>query len=860
MDIQFKRIETALDKLKVYELRKKVFVDEEKRFPYSLDHIVDEYDAFEETYNYAAIVDDEIIAAVRVTMDSPAGLPSDKYQDLKKFKDQLTGPCVNFGWLCCTKLHRHKLGLLKSLVKHALLYAQKNGFHHVMAVIHPPAYDLINRSFKMEKIGPQFLDKKRNVQMIPVYVSIGSVMKHLNDGSSEIKVPESQLNELGFQGKYHFLEEALSRNIGIFSLSEQDKLMGCRVAIPGLGGVGGQHLITLARTGITNFNIADFDQFEPVNFNRQYGAKTSGFGKAKIDVMYKEAMDINPYLDIKCFPKGVSQENIDDFLYDVDLVVDGMDFFDFDMRRLIFKKAHEKKIPVITAGPLGFSTAMLIFMPDRGMNFDQYFNINDNLTPEEKLIRFVIGLAPKASHTDYIDPASVSMKARKGPSLGAACQLCSAVVATEAVRILLKKKGIKPVPYYFQYDLLTRKFHQGYLYKGNRHPLQKIKSMMIKKWLRIDSLEDTSPVTPKVLSDNNGISQDVIQYLVDAAGKAPSGDNCQPWNFDYTAPDLKIYLDSIADDSFFNVNQTASHIACGAAIENILIAASRFKISGRIDYFPDKNQPDLIAGINLSFSDKEEDPLQRFIWERHTNRTKFDQQPIEEKYLDQIKECLLPFKESSLILKTKRNDINTVAGVVYEVDKIRAERRDLHEHLMKMIRFSDNDARQKRDGFPIKNLEAGAGGELFLKACYPWAIMNFMNKMGLGKIISQVAKKSINQASVVGLLKIDGKSDKDLIIGGQALERVWLTCARLGISFQPMTAVTLFRRRWDLGMKDDFSMKHQQLLGNIWPLYDDLFETNNNESHIMLFRLGYGQKISCKTLRKQISIVKKPIL
>jgi hypothetical protein len=69
-----------------------------------------------------------------------------------------------------------------------------------------------------------------------------------------------------------------------------------------------------------------------------------------------------------------------------------------------------------------------------------------------------------------------------------------------------------------------------------------------------------------------------------------------------------------------------------------------------------------------------------------------------------------------------------------------------------------------------------------------------------------------------------------------------------------MTAVTLFKRRWELGGKNDFSMKHQQLLGNVWPLYNDLFETDNNESHIMLFRLGYGQKISCNTLRKQITI------
>ncbi|MCK5098432.1 MAG: ThiF family adenylyltransferase [Desulfobacteraceae bacterium] len=859
MDIQFKLIKADLDKLKVYELRKKIFVDEENRFPYSLDHIVDQYDSLEESFNWAAILNDEMIAAVRVTLDSKSGLPIDKYQEISEFKKQLTRPCINIGWLCCTKPYRHKTGLLKSLLRHAVSGAQKQGFHHLLAVIHPPAYDMLHHCFKIEKIGSQFFDKQRDIPMLPVHVVINTMMNHLNGALPEKENSELQLKKLGFQSKYHFLEEALARNIGIFSLSEQDKLMESRVAIAGMGGVGGQHLVTLARTGINNFHIADFDHFEPVNFNRQYGAKTSNFGQAKIDVMYKEAKDINPFLDIKCFAQGVSEKNIDDFLDNVDLVADGMDFFNFDIRRLIFKKAYEKNIPVITAGPLGFSAAMLIFMPDRGMTFDQYFNITDKLDLEEKLIRFFIGLAPKATQKEYIDPDSISMKTRKGPSLGAACNLCSAVVAAETVRILLKKKGIKPAPYYFQYDLFTRKFHQGYLFKGNRHPLQKIKSKILKNRLKKNKpgnvLPDVLKVLPEALpeglSGNKNISKGIITYLINAGCQAPSGDNCQPWSFEYSKPDLKVFLDPLADNSFFNLNQTASYIACGAAIENILIAASRYGISGEVKYLPNKKQPDLIANIHMSICEKQEDPLQRFIWERHTNRTKFNNQPMEQKDLDQIKECLLPFKETSLILKTKKDDINKIAGLVYKVDKIRAERRDLHEHLMKMIRFTNKEAELKKDGFPLKNLEAGIGGELFLKACYPWAIMNLINKMGMGKMISQIAGKSIRQASAVGLLKISGKSDKDLIIGGQALERLWLTCTRLGISFQPMTAVTLFRRRWESGMKNDFSLKHQQLLGKIWPVYEYLFDSNNNESHIMLFRLGYGKKISCRTLRKK---------
>ncbi len=444
------------------------------------------------------------------------------------------------------------------------------------------------------------------------------------------------------------------------------------------------------------------------------------------------------------------------------------------------------------------------------------------------------------------------MRARKGPSLGAACQLCSAVVATEAIRILLNKDGIKPAPHYFQYDLFTRKFHQGYLAKGNRHPLQKLKYSIVKKRLLKNKIANIIPNSPKIMQNSKKISQDIARYLIEAGCQAPSGDNCQPWNFEFSSESVKVFLDPFRDNSFFNVNQTASYIACGAAIENILLSASRYGFSGKVDCQPDETQPYHVASIRLSFSKKEEDPLQRFIWDRHTNRTKYNKQPIAQGCLKKINECLHPFKTSSLILKTKKEDLAKVAGLIYEVDTIRAERKDLHDHLMKMIRFTDEEAMEKNDGFPIKNLEAGAGGELFLKACYPWGIMNLVNKIGMGKIISQLAKNGVKQASAVGLLKIKGKSDKDLILGGQARERLWLTCTRLGISFQPMTAVTLFKRRWDLGMKNDFSLRHQQLLGKVWPLYANLFETDNDESQIMLFRLGYGKKISCRTIRRNV--------
>ncbi|MCW5627093.1 MAG: ThiF family adenylyltransferase, partial [Burkholderiales bacterium] len=160
-------------------------------------------------------------------------------------------------------------------------------------------------------------------------------------------------------------ERAFDRNIGWVTEDEQKRLRNARIAIAGLGGVGGFHLLTLARLGIGKFNLAEFDTFDQANFNRQVGATMSSVGRPKLDVMVELAKDINPELEIRTFPKGVQLNDIDSFLDGVDLYVDGLDFFVLDIRRAVFAACASRRIPATTAAPLGMGTAVLNFLPGR---------------------------------------------------------------------------------------------------------------------------------------------------------------------------------------------------------------------------------------------------------------------------------------------------------------------------------------------------------------------------------------------------------------------------------------------------------------------------------------------------------------
>ncbi|QDV43267.1 tRNA threonylcarbamoyladenosine dehydratase [Stieleria neptunia] len=269
-------------------------------------------------------------------------------------------------------------------------------------------------------------------------------------------------------------EEAFARNEGLISKEAQQKLRDCTVAIPGMGGVGGVHLITLARLGVGGFKIADADRFSVANFNRQYGANVNTVDAPKASTMAANALAINPELRLDVLDEFVTPENVDTFLDGVDVLVDGVDFFSIDARRMLFNEARKRGIWAITAGPIGFSTAWLVFDP-AGMSFDDYFDIHDNMSKVDKLIAFAVGLAPKATQRAYTDLSKIDLESGSGPSTGFACQLASGVAASETMKIVTGRGRIAAVPVYQQFDAFRLRLASGRLSQGNRGPIQRIK-------------------------------------------------------------------------------------------------------------------------------------------------------------------------------------------------------------------------------------------------------------------------------------------------------------------------------------------------------------------------------------------------
>jgi molybdopterin/thiamine biosynthesis adenylyltransferase len=279
-------------------------------------------------------------------------------------------------------------------------------------------------------------------------------------------------------------ETAFSRNLGWVTEAEQQLLSARRIAIAGLGGVGGSHLLSLARLGVGSFHVADMDIFELANFNRQVGATIPNLGRAKAEVLTEMAAAINPELDIKTFPEGVALNNLDEFLAGVDLYVDGLDFFALNIRQAVFAACADKGIPAITAAPLGMGVALLCFMPGK-MTFEQYFRMT-GLSENEQLLHFLLGLSPAMLQSAYlVDDNRVDLAAHKGPSTNMACELCAGVAATHALKVLLNRGEILAAPYGLHFDAYRNCLKTTWRPWGNANPIQKLGLFIAKKRLGI---------------------------------------------------------------------------------------------------------------------------------------------------------------------------------------------------------------------------------------------------------------------------------------------------------------------------------------------------------------------------------------
>ena len=146
----------------------------------------------------------------------------------------------------------------------------------------------------------------------------------------------------------------------------QQKINDSTMLIIGMGGLGSPTALYLAAAGVGHIVIADFDQVELSNLQRQIIHSTSDIGDDKVNSAKTKLLDLNPNITVTVVNEIMHSDNLVSLIKDVDIVLDGTD--NFESRFEINKACVECHKPLISAAVIRFEGQISVF---KGYEVDQ---------------------------------------------------------------------------------------------------------------------------------------------------------------------------------------------------------------------------------------------------------------------------------------------------------------------------------------------------------------------------------------------------------------------------------------------------------------------------------------------------------
>lgn len=144
------------------------------------------------------------------------------------------------------------------------------------------------------------------------------------------------------------MDNMFTRTAMLIGADNMDRLQSSKVAVFGIGGVGGYVAESLVRSGIGGVALIDYDVVDETNINRQVIALRSTIGQPKVQIMHDRLKDINPNLNVDMLQQRISLENIDQFDFEkYHYIVDAID--DVSAKLLIVENAQKHNVPIISS-------------------------------------------------------------------------------------------------------------------------------------------------------------------------------------------------------------------------------------------------------------------------------------------------------------------------------------------------------------------------------------------------------------------------------------------------------------------------------------------------------------------------------
>ncbi|MBT5953591.1 Rv1355c family protein [bacterium] len=664
-----------------------------------------------------------------------------------------------------------------------------------------------------------------------------------------------------------FIKLRTARNMYKISEEEQIELKAKKIGVVGLS-VGHAIALTIAQERICGeIRLADFDSIELSNLNRiRTNVKNIGMNKAILTA--REILEIDPFLKLTIFDKGLNTQNYSEFLTEtaqLDLVIEECDCFETKIE--IRKKCKNLNIPVImhTTDRELLDIERFDLEPDRPLfhgltNLENKTNLK-NLTNEEK-IPLVLDILGINDASDRLKSSMLEIE----QSINSWPQLASSVsngagIATHVARRILLSTHTQSGRYYFDLDEELDK-NQPTSTKTESNNLNKSQeSITTNKELvkDISANEYEFSCAKKIIIDKNlsatvPIIKSKISECIDCANQAPSGGNIQPWKWIIHNDLVFLFIDKSRAGIFLDINYLASHLALGAAAENFKIAAEKNGMTFETIY------PDSFPCVAIFKQTKKLEltttmpDLFNEIFKRKTNRKKASKQEIKTSTFSKLTTACESIEGTKVIFKTDPSDIAELSDIFAESEKCRFFHKQCHEEMYNEIRWNKKEVDDSRDGIDIDTLYLSNLDLAGLKLSKSWSVVELLKKVKGGKGIESFSLKQIEKSPAIGCIITDKNDPLSFFHGGQALEKLWLTASKEGLSLQPMTSICYLLTRLYLKpetlpawlKKDLLSLKNK---------FTPIIPHSSDNGLVLLFRLFYSDQEPIASLKRPVEKV-----
>ncbi len=623
----------------------------------------------------------------------------------------------------------------------------------------------------------------------------------------------------------------LDRNHHKITLDEQSRLRTLRV---GLVGVSAGHAIAhaLAMEGlIGEIRLADFDVIDLSNLNR-IPASVLDLGVNKAVVAARRIAEIDPYVRVVAVPEGVTPENLGAFLDGLDLVIEECD--SLDVKFLVREAARERGVPVIME------------TSDRGvLDVERY-----DLEPARPIFHGLLGAMDSATL------AGLSL-AEKGPYL---LRLVGAGEASARGAVSLLEVGTTLTGWPQLGSEITlgaatvaaavRRLGTGATLASGRvrFDVEEILDGLAPVDVRDERLEGLVEPAPE---DPPLVAGDPVEMVVDAARRAPSGGNVQPWRFEASGDEIRFYL-LPERTSKMDVAHRGSYLGIGAAILNARVAAASLQRVGTVQLFPSSRVSDHVATLTLGAGlDADLARYHPYIASRSANRRIGEPTPVPLSVLQRWARSVSR-EGARLHVLAERDEIAEGAHLLAESDRLRFLIPDVHQQMLHELRWPGLD--DLDEGLDVRALEMDETALGALDLLGRPDVMALLERWGGGQALGTRTRVAVATSSALVAIVVPRAEPAWYVRAGMALERLWLNVERDGLAAQPVSPIFLYvtneRELRELGGE-----RHVRDLSDLARAFSELWDLADGEVVAMVMRVFDAPPPRVHSVRRSIDEV-----